>query len=79
MALIFLLATPDRALRFSITSPVNRRGASSNLARGTKIDPIVKQIAERLTPLKYSGACVAAQISRCLVVSVPGKEFVTPS
>src|SRR5260370_35861891 len=34
MAPNFSQATPDRALRFSIVSAVNRRVASSNLARG---------------------------------------------
>ena len=36
MAPNFSQATPDRALRFSIISAVNRRVASSNLARGAK-------------------------------------------
>jgi len=34
MAPSFLQATPDRALRFLTSSAVNRRVASSNLARG---------------------------------------------
>ena len=34
MAPNFSQATPDRALRFLIVSAVNRRVASSNLARG---------------------------------------------
>jgi hypothetical protein len=37
MAPNFSSATPDRALRFSIISAVNRRVASSNLARGAKL------------------------------------------
>jgi hypothetical protein len=38
MAPIFFQATPDRAFRFLIPSAVNRRVASSNLARGANLN-----------------------------------------
>ena len=49
MAPNFSQATPDRALRFSILSAVNRRVASSNLARGAIFLPESKSLTQHVT------------------------------
>jgi hypothetical protein len=62
MAPSFLQATPDRALRFLTSSAVNRRVASSSLARGAKSSQSHKLQQQEKLPVEIRGCPSAAPL-----------------
>jgi hypothetical protein len=53
MAPFFVQATPDRALRLFIVSAVNRRVASSNLARGTILPLVIESLTQHVITTRF--------------------------
>jgi len=72
MAPDFLQATPDAALRFLRTSAVNRRVASSNLARGAKI-LLYQAITEFGQSIRLATECLGLR-SEIAIAQVAGPK-----